>query len=82
MNKENVILYDYAYVETNRCIKHKPNKNNVILYQTPYIDLDPDDSEAKDSDDMSVESFESFDSWIEDDILENEINRAKRCKKK
>lgn len=70
--RENIIIHDRLYVQTNNAPKKIcKNKQNTITNCGSYI------VEEKESETItSVTSYESFDSWIEDDLLQNERIRA------
>lgn len=81
-SKENVYIYDSVYIPTNYVCTKKTTvePNNVIINDTSYI---PAEQETTDNDDddcvtiTSKDSYESFDSWINDDLLAKEQERAK-----
>ena len=84
--KENVFIFDHTFTAPSTCYKPKPKKecSSVILSRDHVIVPDlKDQCTAKDIDDddcvslTSQTSYESFNSWVEDDILNKERERAK-----
>lgn len=92
---ENVFLYEYTYAKPVLETTHKQSKcskkveESCVLSNETFCmasNLETCDTKNYVDDDcislISKDSFSSFDSWIDDDILTNEITRAKVLFKK
>ena len=71
--RENIIIHDRLYVETNNIPKKRcTNQQNVMNHCSSYSTV----NEEKEEQIPTIKSYESFDSWIEDDLLSKERDRA------